>query len=226
MTARVSPETFQRTRDLVETTLMPVRDIAAEGKVSATTVRDWMREHGWRRPPGAERVIKLPPEKAGPAQRLYENGASAEDLAALIGCGASYIHQYAREHRWTRRPRAQAEPAPVSDEVAAVEAALLDPNLTRRDLVRSIERALALTAADVLATGAAGAERRTAALGRLAAIARGLPEDPVLLAAGGGDADPFPDANELIEEIARRFEAFGNELLDPRILKAIAETVP
>jgi transposase-like protein len=206
MATRISPEVFQRTRVLVTATTTPVRDIAAEVGVSTTTVRDWTRLHGWERPPGAERLIKLPPERAGAAQRLYEGGASAEDLAGVLGCGASYIHQYAREHRWTRRPQGEAEPAPLSEEVAAVEAALRDPDLSRRDLVRLIERAVALTAADVLATGAARAERRTAALGRLAAIARGMPEDPG--PAPAGDPEYFPDANELIEEIARRFEEF------------------
>ena len=42
----------------------------------------------------------------------------------------------------------------------------------------------------------------------------------------GGDTDDFPDANDLIEEIARRFEADANEFLDPRILQILAETVP
>lgn len=167
-----------------------------------------MREHGWQRPPGAERVIK-PPAKAGPAQRLYENGASAEDLAALVGCGASYIHQYARANRWTRRLRGETEPPPMSDEIAAIEAALRDPALSRRELVRLINRGIALTAADVLATGAAGAERRSAALGSLAAIARSMPEEPAPACSCGGDGEPFPDANELIEEITRRFEEFA-----------------
>ena len=38
--------------------------------------------------------------------------------------------------------------------------------------------------------------------------------------------DPFRDANDLIEEIARRFEADGGDWLDPGILAAVAATVP
>lgn len=144
-----------------------------------------MREHGWQRPPGAERVIKLPPAKAGPAQRLYENGASAEDLAALVGCGASYIHQYARANRWTRRLRGETEPPPMSDEIAAIEAALRDPALSRRELVRLINRGIALTAADVLpARRAPNAEApRSAVWRRSRGACRRSPRRPARAAA-------------------------------------------
>jgi hypothetical protein len=41
-----------------------------------------------------------------------------------------------------------------------------------------------------------------------------------------GEPVHFPDANELIEEIACHFAQQANELLDPGILAIIAETVP
>jgi hypothetical protein len=93
---------------------------------------------------------------------------------------------------------------------------LRDPATGRRDLIRCIERLIALAAADAVASGDARPERSTAYFGKLIALAQSLPDEPAAPLDKDAharhdarhDADPFPDANDLIEEIARRFEEF------------------
>ena len=221
-------EIVERARVLVTTTTRPLDDIAAEVGVTVRTLRNWIKKHGWRRPPGAPgRVLKITPQNEGAVQRIFENRGSVSDLALLVGCDTSYIYHYARQRQWARSEGATEAP-PLSDELAAIEAALRDPAAGRCEVVRLVTRAAALTAADVLVNPDARAERRTAMIGKLVAYVNKMREDaaPAHKDFNVDSGDHFPDANDLIEEIARRIEADANEWLDPRILAAIAAAVP
>jgi hypothetical protein len=116
----------------------------------------------------------------------------------------------------------------LSTALAAVEAALREPDLARNEFARLLDRAMALAAADALA-GAPGVERTAQTLTRLAGVLKAMPDDAPPAGSRvihpGEPVDHFPDANDLIEEIARRFEQFSEEHIDPRILTILAETV-
>ena len=229
MPAARSAEVVERARVLVTTTTRHLDDIAAELRVTVRTLRNWIKKYGWQRPPGApERVLKITPENEGPMQRVFENRATVADLAILADCDTSYIYQYARTHGWARPGAAAEAPRPTDGEFAAIEASLRDPATGWPEALRLVRRAAALTAVDVLANPDARAERRTAMIGKLVAHVNKLREDemPAHKDINADSGDHFPDANDLIEEIARRIEAYANEWLDPRILAAIAAAVP
>jgi len=145
----------------------------------------------------------------------------------LLNCDGSYVYQYAKAHNW-KRPGDHAAGEPVSDEIAAMVSVLRDPTTGRGEAVALMERAGALIAADVLTSGDGRAGRRVDMLGKLVAHVNNLRGDaaPAKDSDAAGPADHFPDANDLIEEIARRLEAAGDEWLDPRVLAAVAATVP
>ena len=95
--------TIERARVLVETTARTLEDIAVELGTSVQTLRNWIKKYGWRRHPQAPRARpKLPPEKEGPARRIYESGAQVGDLAVLLDCHESYVHRVAKQRGWMR----------------------------------------------------------------------------------------------------------------------------
>ena len=105
--------TIERARVLVETTARTLEDIAVELGTSVQTLRNWIKRYGWRRHPQAPRARpKLPPEKEGPARRIYESGAQVGDLAVLLDCHESYVHRLAKQRGWMRWEAALA-PAEV-----------------------------------------------------------------------------------------------------------------
>jgi hypothetical protein len=162
---------------------------------------------------------------------MYEGGARSADIALLARCSVAQFDKIAAHEGWTRGGAAAAIPAPANpalrEALAAVETALRDPDLARQEFLRLLDRALALTAAE-----APGVERTAQTLTRLASAAAKTKPDETLPAPASGrlihPSEPvhFPDANQLIEEIARRFEQDANDYLDPRILAILAETVP
>jgi hypothetical protein len=165
-------------------------------------------------------------------RRIYECGARTEDIALLARCSPAQLNKIAAHEGWSRGGYGEsgksADPA-LGAALADIEAALRWDDLGRAEFARLIDRAMALTAAEALK--GAPVERTAATLTRLASIAKGLPDDAPAAPALRGDivrpdepAD-FPDANELIEEIARRFEQFAEDHLDPRILALVAETI-
>ena len=105
--------TIERARVLVETTARTLEDIAVEIGTSVQTLRNWIKRYGWRRHPQAPRAVpKLPPEKEGPARRVYESGAQVGDLAVLFDCHESWVHSGAGcDGARTRRRRMQARQA-------------------------------------------------------------------------------------------------------------------
>jgi hypothetical protein len=202
--AAALPAARDRARLLYTTTQMSLIDIAVEAGVWDRTVHRWVKQGGWERPSGGtQRPPKIPPDTLEPARRLFESGANVGDLALLIGCDKAYLYNFAKKCRWTRPAAKKPAAPPKSDEIAAVEAVLRDPAATRGDVIRALERAIALTGADAL--GGDAPAGRVTALGKLAELARAMPAD---VAPAPSDPDHFPDANELIEEIARRFEEF------------------
>jgi hypothetical protein len=234
MPAPHPPEVRDRARDLVTTTTRPLTDIAEALHIGLSTVRAWMADEGWTRPGPKQGVTKVPKRRYAALQRIWESRARVTDIAVVAGCSSGRLAHIAAEQGWAPRPAspAQALPAdkPVSAAIAAIQAALRDPALTRADLVRQLERTIALAAADALG-GDRDAERNTRTLAQLAALVRNLPEEIAAPLAckdihAPDPVDHFPEANDLIEEIARRFEEFGNDLLHPRVLAAIAETTP
>jgi hypothetical protein len=132
------------------------------------------------------------------------------------------VNQLAREHGWARAP-APDERAPAGEpfprpELAGIEAALRGGGLVRAELLDLVGRAAALAAADALA-GDPRAEARAAALARHAATIRSLPEGARGAPAAEETHDhgysapgtpfTFAETERLIENIARRFEAFS-----------------
>ena len=162
--------TIERARVLVETTARTLEDIAVELGTSVQTLRSWIKKYGWRRHPQAPRARpKLPPEKEGPARRIYESGAQVGDLAVLLDCHESYVHRLAKQRGWMRWEAAlapaEAEPAePPSEAVMEIAAGLLDPHLTRGKLIRLIERLGLVTILEGLTGDVARLERRGAVL--------------------------------------------------------------
>jgi hypothetical protein len=207
------PHIVEQARDLVTTTTRRLADIAAELGISLSTLGTWVRRHAWTRPPGVLRARTKIPRSMYPAlQRIFENRARMADIAVVARCSLTRLTVIAANEGWTprRESAAGAAPAnqPLSAALAEIQAALRDPALARKDLLALLDRSVALTAADALG-GDRGAERKVQTITRLASVIKNRRND----AAGDRDttadaADHFPDANDLIEEIARRFEEF------------------
>jgi hypothetical protein len=226
------PELRQQAGHLVTTTDLPLSEIGRRIDVPQRTLERWKREERWVRPSAKIVRLKIPPEKYAAIQRLYEKRGTLADIAVVAECSIPWITKTAALKGWTPRKesaaRGTAPPKPLGAALAEIQAALRDPTLTRGDVVKLLERAVPLAAADALG-GDRDAERNVQTLTRLAALVKSLPDTAAPPAREEAHADPadyFPDANDLIEEIARRFEAFGNDLLHPRVLAAVAETVP
>jgi len=214
--------TIERARVLVETSVRTLEDIAVEVGVSVQTLRNWIKTRGWRRHPQAPRAMpKLPPEKEGPAQRIYEGGAGVGDLAVLLSCHDSYVHRLAKQRGW-RRPGTKAGAADlpaVTEESEAARAAydaiasrLNEPDLPRHELLRLARMGQAVTLVEMLAS-ATEIESRVDAAVQLAHLASELPEDPP----APPKLSPEEEAREsaaLVERLAQRFSAWGEESAD------------
>src|SRR3954449_8095785 len=138
-------------------------------------------------PAGAPRARpKLPPEKEGPARRIYESGAQVGDLAVLLDCHESYVHRVAKQRGW-RRPGTNAAaadlPAALAESEAtratydAIAARLREPDLPRHELLRLAQMGQAVALVEMLA-GATEVEGRVDAAVQLARLASELPEEP------------------------------------------------
>src|SRR4051794_39408191 len=185
---------IERARVLVETTARTLEDIAVEVGASVQTLRNWIMKYGWRRHPEAPRAVpKLPPEKEGPARRLYESGAAVADLAALLSCHESYVHPLAKQRGWARgaadrQEEEEEEDAPLwppSPELNAIAKGLCDPDLTRDGCSRLVQRLIALTAADVLDGRDAGIERRLDFIQAMVRLAKDYPRSRPRTAGAG-----------------------------------------
>ena len=215
----------------VTTTTLSLSEIARRKQVHRNTVSELTKRHGWVRPAEAQPQFKLGREKRPATQRLYEKRGTVADLAVVVGCSTSRLRQVAAEEGWVRPRGAARAPSgsPPDPRLAEIEAALRAPIIGSGDLWRLIQQALAIVTADALAgRDPQAAEALMQHLAKAAAIAKAIPETaapPIHTDDHAHPADHFPDANDLIEEIARRFEAFSEEWMDPRILEAVAATV-
>jgi transposase-like protein len=215
--------TIERARVLVETTVRTLEDIAVELGTSVQTLRNWIKRYGWRRHPQAPRARpKLPPEKEGPARRIYESGAGVGDLAVVLDCHESYVHRLAKQRGWMRREAAfapgEAEPAePPSEAVMEIAAGFLDPHLTRGKLIRLIERLAAVTILEGLTGDVARLERRGAVLRLLVGAVKHFPEDPPPAPPELSPEEQERKNQAMIEDIVRRFESLADmeEPVDP-----------
>jgi transposase-like protein len=207
---------------LVETTVRTLEDIAVELGTSVQTLRNWIKRYGWRRHPQAPRARpKLPPEKEGPARRIYESGAGVGDLAVVLDCHESYVHRLAKQRGWMRREAAfapgEAEPAEPPSEAVEIAAGFLDPHLTRGKLIRLIERLAAVTILEGLTGDVARLERRGAVLRLLVGAVKHFPEDPPPAPPELSPEEQERKNQAMIEDIVRRFESLADmeEPVDP-----------
>ena len=216
MTTRCEDATVERARRLIEGSERTLEDIAVEVGVSVPSLRAWIKKNGWRRPPGAPRAVpKLPPEKEGPARRLYEGGAAVADIAGLLACHGSYVHRIARRRGW-RRPEentaaadgpafAESEGARAARE--AIAARLREPDLSRPELLRLLQGGLALTLVEAFER-ATDVEGRVEAAVQLARLASELPEDPPAPRTLSPEEQERESA-ALLDELTRRLGAYG-----------------
>ena len=175
------PALVERARVLVEGSARTLGDIAREVGVSLQSVRNWIDRYGWRRYPLAPRAVpKLPPEKEGPARRLYERGTSVDDLGALLSCHPSYVHKLARQRGWAKAgtgaaKAAGSEPSPA---LQAIIEDLCAPGMTRAGLAEIVVRATGLLWAEMLTSNDPGIPDRLDAVSWIGEHLHLLPEDP------------------------------------------------
>jgi transposase len=216
-------ELVERTRILVETTGLPVQEIAAEVGVHETTVRRWIAKHGWSRPPGGttDRRRKIAPSKHPALRRLYEGGAKVRDLAVLADCSMEAIVKIASRGEWTRpagRHNQEASRSVVSGSaLAEIEGALRNPNITRAEFNRVAERAAAEVALQALHEDHGRAERLLHVVERLPKIIARLPEDSAVADAAsdrGGQGNSNDDDARLAGDDDEIHQAFARRLQD------------
>jgi hypothetical protein len=175
------PAVVERARVLIEGSARTLEEIAVELKVSVQSLRNWINQRGWRRHPDAPRAVpKLPPEKEGPARRLYEGGARVDDLGALLSCHPSYVHKLARQHGWAK-PGTGAAKAAWSAPSPAFEAIIQDlcaPGMTRARLADIHVRATGLLWAEMLTSNDPSIPDRLDAVSWMGEHLHLLPEDP------------------------------------------------
>ena len=173
--------TIERARVLVETTARTLEDIAVELGTSVQTLRNWIKKYGWRHHPQAPRARpKLPPEKEGPARRLYERGTSVDDLGALLSCHPSYVHKLARQRGLAKPGTCAAKGAGAGPSPAfmAIIQDLCAPGMTRAGLAEIVVRATGLLWAEMLTSNDPGIADRLDAVSWIGEHLHLLPEDP------------------------------------------------
>jgi len=152
-------------------------------------------------------VPKLPPEKEGPARRLYERGTSVDDLGALLSCHPSYVHKLARQRGWAKPGTGAAKaagPGPSPALMAIVEE-LLQPDVTRGRATDIVVRATALLWAEMLTSDDPALPDRLDAVTWLARNLHFFPEDPPPAPRRLSPEEEKARADAQIEELVWRF---------------------
>ena len=219
MPHRFGAPMVERARVLVETSPRTLEDIAVLLGASVPTLRNWIMKYGWRRHPGAPRATrKLPPQKEGPARRVYEGRAGVGDLAVLLGCHESYVHRLAKQRGWQRagtpgKPRLR----PPNPALLASADEMGDPRLTSppHPTPRTRSRPAA-DRGDREARGGPRPPRR--ASGQDPAAPATLRDGAPPPAAERRQLSPEEEAREqqaIMESIARRLEKMAGPPADP-----------
>jgi hypothetical protein len=212
------PEKRAEARRLGATTILTCTEIAARVGVAASTVRGWKREEGWKRPPGAPERRTFTKDECEAIGRLRRLGGTSADIALVSGCHADTVSKIAPIAADARAaPVAMPEAATGSfapDDVAGLYQTLTAGGNTKRDLLRLATRALELALVEALIGRDPHADRKAQGIARHVATINTLPdENEPAAGASSHDHQPppaTPDAtNALLEELARRLEAFG-----------------
>ncbi|HEX8168676.1 MAG TPA: hypothetical protein VF601_23185 [Beijerinckiaceae bacterium] len=227
----LAEEVVARVRELYEGAPLTHARIAAAAGVGESTVSVLARKHGWTRCPEARTSRRLSHDQYEAILRLRDTGASARSVAAAAGCHARTVGRIAPPDRraaafgtgaasvpGAARSGAAAEagfaavPPPVPEHLADLHAALVSPDLRKAEAAPLLVRAAAALGAEALVRPDAQVERTAQALARLALRVAALPDEGPYAGAGADDRyrgpATFDEANELLEEIARRYEAF------------------
>ncbi|HEX8165424.1 MAG TPA: phage terminase small subunit-related protein [Beijerinckiaceae bacterium] len=207
------PEKRAQAKWLGETTTLNCTEIAARVDASPSIVRTWKANDRWKRPTGAPEKRTFAKERREAIARLRGLGGTNADIARVAECSPDTVARIPPVPPKGAKARAAAAPPGVaSEEAARLHEALTAEGLGRRELLRLIERAFVLVAADAIAGRDPLVDRRAQALARTAATVRALPDDAP--AAGDSLHDQlsvpatFEETNLLLEELARRFAAF------------------
>jgi hypothetical protein len=203
-----SEETKAEAQRLCETTGMTYAAIGAGlGGVPGPTVGCWARRHGWTRPPAAIRRRPIPKEKRAEAALLRRAGVPHDEVALWLDCHPETARRLGRELPSLGPPLADAAPELLAD---LKEAARSGVGPGERFALTG--RALMLVTFDLLSNRDLAPDRRARGVAFVAASLRMLPDEGP---AGGvlfHDRPPgpatFDEANFLLEDLARRYEAF------------------
>ncbi|HEX8663616.1 MAG TPA: phage terminase small subunit-related protein [Beijerinckiaceae bacterium] len=206
------PEKRAQAKWLGETTTLNCAEIAARVDASPSIVRTWKADDRWKRPAGAPEKRTFTRERREAIARLRGLGGTNADIARVAECSPDTVARIPPiPPRGAKAQAAAPAPGLAPEEAARLHEALTAEGLGRRELLRLIERALVLVAADALVGRDPLVDRRAQALARTAATVKALPDDA---AAGVSLHDQlsvpatFEETNLLLEELARRFAAF------------------
>ncbi|GAB3435409.1 Helicase associated domain protein [Flindersiella endophytica] len=100
-----------------------IDEIAAESPYSPVTVRRWLEESGGLR--DVVRRTRVKPEDAARIRKLYDAGATAEDVAAETGLAKHTVYRWISRTGGARQRGRRRKPAPVNASVDASAPALL-----------------------------------------------------------------------------------------------------
>ena len=208
---RVLPtEVKERVRELYEGTGLTHARIAARTGVGASTVSVLAEKEGWTRHPEAKKSPGVPGQKRGAIVTLARHGVPKGEIAALAGIHRNTVGRITAEAGLGATEDPGAADASVPPHLAALYEALLKPDLHKNDAAPLLVRAAAVLGAQALVRADGPTAKAAQALGRLAEHVAALPEHGAY--AGVRDLDDGPatyeETNELLEEFARRLEAF------------------
>jgi hypothetical protein len=213
-------EVVAKVRELYEGMPLTHARIAAATGVGESTVSVLAQKNGWTRCPEARTSRRLSHDQCEAILRLREAGASARSVAAAAGCDARTVGRIAPPERRTAAfgtlaapwpGAAEAGDLPVPEHFADLHAALMSPGLCKAEAAPLLVRAAAALGAEALVRQDLAVERTGQVLARLAERVAALPDQGPYAGAADACRGPatFDEANALLEDLARRYEAFA-----------------
>lgn len=212
MPERHSEATKAEARRLVETAPLSYAAIgAALGGIAGPTIGAWKRRYGWARPPDAIHRKPIPKDKRKIGLALREAGVGHRNVALFLDCHPETARRLGQEADDAPRPLPLVEIAPR--EMAALDEALAAGRIPRDELLHCAALRFAVAANQAIACGNLGAHRRAQAAARTYATLKALlPGDAPAAGTSAHDHHAAPaaaDENALLEELARKLEAFA-----------------